>query len=383
MTNSTLRPEEQSLPVQPVTELNAYGYYVLVDNLYYPVYPYDIQVEFGFNKLGKLRYVPADADLRVIVYMPEWMPDHTVFFAQDLDVVNHDFTKKLEPLAKPVTKDIFEITLPALHEGQLLIIRDYKGLYGVGVGSISDALVELFNTTDAPAAAVLSDINQALKSFPENLQLPASKSVWESKEVDDKSNKVWDDVLEKLEQYNSRDDRPGKLVFADDVEHEIGYYLSLGDNLPHKEEADKILAEIDAFKNKKEETAPAALPDKSLLGKNITVYESNSFTLCWVEIGDEYLLRFQGLSNEFDQKVLRHKKQIQNEATGAFILSTTEITANNWNTFTYENDGWGGLKTMVYPPLIQQQEYVYKFNDTYSDSPEDLYNDYCKQQEEK
>lgn len=383
MTNSVQNPLEESLIAPAFEELTAYGYYVLIDQVYYLITPYDIQVEFGFNKLGKLTYAPVEDQFTIVVYKPEWDYDQTVFFAQDLDIVNHNYTKKIEPMIEKFGQHIHKLTFPALHKGQLLVIRDINNLYGIGMGSISDTLVELFNTTNAPAAAVLSNINQALKSFPQNLQLQASKGVWELKEIDDKSQKAWEGVQKKLAQYNEREDRAGKLVFADDVVHEINYYLSIGDSPAHKEEAEEILKEIDAFKNQKEEATAVPLPDKSLLSSQVTVYVSRTFTVTYVEIGDEVLLRFTGIPNEFDNKVLRHKKQIQNEFSGAFILSTTEITGKNWNTFSYENNGWGGHRTFVYPPNINQQTDVYLDIDYIPESAEDMYNDYCSQLEQK
>lgn len=384
MTNSSQSPLEASLPAPAFQEISTYGYYVLIDQLYYQIAPYDIKMEFGFNKLGNLTYAPVENDdITIIVFQPEWYYENTAFFAQDLDIVNHDYTKKIEPMIERLGKTMHQLKFPALHKGQLLVIRDLNNLYGIGMGSISDTLVNLFNTTNAPAAAVLSDLKQALKSFPENLQLQASKGVWELKEQDDRAVKAWKDVQKKLDQYNERTDRAGKLVFAGDVEHEINYYLSLGEDLPQQEEAKKILTEINAFKNQKEEIVSEPLPDKSLLSSQIMVYISRSFTITAVELGDEVLLRFTGLPNEFDKKVLRHKKKIQNEATGAYILTTTEVTGKDRNTFSYENNGWGSFRTFVYPPMVNQQVDVYLDIDQIPESPEDLYNDYCQQQEEK
>lgn len=383
MTNSSQNPQEATQLAPAFQELTSYGYYVLSDQMYYLITPCNIRVEFGFNKLGNLMYAPADDKITIVVYKPDWIYENTSFFAQDLDMVNHDYTKKIEPLIEKVATNVHLLTFPALHKGQLLVIRDINNLYAIGMGSISDRLVELFNSTDAPAAAVLNEINQALKSFPENLQLQASRGVWELKEEDDRAQKAWNGVIKKLDQYKERTDRPGKLVFANDVIHEINYYLSISDNLPHKEEAEQILAEIEAFKNQKEEVVSEPLPDKSLLSSKVVAYSSRTFTVTYVEIGDEVLLRFTGLPNEFDKKVLRHKKKIQNAANGAYILSTTEVTGNNWNTFNYENGGWGTVRIFVYPPKINQQTDVYLDLDYYGDSPEDLYDDYCKQLSEK
>ncbi|MDE1206008.1 hypothetical protein [Tenacibaculum larymnensis] len=359
-------------------ELSAYGYYVLVEGLFYTIESYTIKMEFGFNKLGSLKYAPADKEFKIVVFRPDWYYEHTSFFAQDLDIVNHDYTNRIEPRITKVAEQVYELEFPVLKRGQLLIIRDYNNLYGIGIGSVSEALVELFNTTKAPAYAVIDNIKKALKSFPDNLVIQALKGVWEHKELEEKTEKTWNTVREKLDNYNQRDDRGGKLVLADEALHEIAYYLSLDDNTPRKDEAKALIKEIEAFKNEKPETVKEELPEMSLLADSVRNYVGDMFTLTMVEIGDDVLLRFKGIPNEYDGVVLKHKKQVQNEATGAFLLQTNEINGENWNTFCYENDGWGGLYTYVYPPQINNKVYVKEGGET-EDSPLKLYKDYAKQ----
>lgn len=378
MKQTQTSPSEASQLAQASNELSVYGYYVLVDGLFYAIEPYAIKMEFGFNKLGNLKYAPVDKEFKIVVFRPGWYYEHTSFFAQDLDIVNHDYTKRIEPKITQVVPHVYELEFPVLKKGQLLVIKDYNNLYGIGIGSISDALVELFNITKAPAHAVIDNIKKALKSFPDNLVIQALKGVWEHKVLEEKTEKVWKTVQEKLENYNHRDDREGKLVLADDVLHEIAYYLSLDDNTPRKEEAEALVAEIETFKNEKPEVVKEALPDISLLADNVKCYITDTFTLTMVEIADEVLLRFKGIPNKYDGVVLRHKKQIQNEVTGAFLLQTNEVNGENWNTFCYENDGWGGLFTYVYPPKINNRVYV-KEGGVTEDTPLKLYKDYTKQ----
>ncbi|PIB36649.1 hypothetical protein BFP72_15190 [Reichenbachiella sp. 5M10] len=380
MTNFSKSQREESQQANPVTDLTEYGYYVLIDGAFYLIEPYSIQMEFGFNKLGQIKYAPVDeTPIRVIVYRPDWHYEHTSFFAQDLDVVNHDYTQRIEPQITQRAEHVFELHFPALTRGQLLVIRDYNNLYCIGMGSVSETLVQLFNTTDAPAYAVVENIKQALKSFPDNLQLQASLGVWELKNIDDKSAKAWKQVEEKWAQYNEREDREGKLLFAGDVEHEIAYYLSLDDQMPQREAAETMLSEIETLRQTKPEEETKEALDKAKLAPNTMVYRAGQFTVTAVEVGEEVLLRFTGLPNEFDGKVLRHQKAIQNESTGAYILQTTEVTGDNWNTFNHENDGWGGLRTFVYPPMIEQQFDVYYDEDLAGESPEQMYEDYCAQ----
>ncbi|MCQ0111418.1 hypothetical protein SAMN04487906_0231 [Zhouia amylolytica] len=371
-------PSEASQLAVSSKQLSAYGYYVLSDGLFYAIEPYSIKMEFGFNKLGGLKYAPASSDFKIVVFRPDWYYEHTSFFAQDLDIVNHDYTKRIEPKIVQVAEHVYELEFPALEKGQLLVIRDYNNLYGIGIGSISDALIELFNTTKAPPHAVIDNLKKALKSFPDNLVIQALKGVWEYKVLEEKTEKVWNAVQEKLQNYKGREDREGKLVLADDVLHEIQYYLSLADNTPRKVEAEALIAEIESYKSNKPQVEKQELPDISQLAEHVVCYSGDTFTLTMVDVGEEVLLRFKGIPNEYDNVVIRHKKQIQNEATGAFILQTDEINGENWNTFCYENDGWGGLYTYVYPPQINNQVYIQEGGIT-EDTPLKLYKDYSKQ----
>ena len=75
------------------------------------------------------------------------------------------------------------------------------------------------------------------------------------------------------------------------------------------------------------------------------------------------------------------KKTVQNEALGTFILQTSEINGNNWNTFSLENDGWGGGRVFVYPPMIEQQIDVYRDDEFEAENAKDIFNDYCAQLE--
>ncbi|MBL6449378.1 hypothetical protein JMN32_23910 [Fulvivirga sp. 29W222] len=385
MTNTTSNSAVEESQLAPVcNEPNQPGYFVYVDEKYYFIDPYHIQWEFGFHKLQNLKYAPVEGqDFKVIVNLPNWAPNHAAFFAQPIEIVNHDYTTPIEPKVTVNNFNRIELTFDKLKQGQLLIIRDQTNLYGIGIGSISGKLVDLFNTTDRPSHAVLGNLKDALKSFPNNVQLKELLGVWEEKYVVEKSEKTWATVLEKWETYKREEERGSKKVFANDVEHEIEYYLSLADNQPNKGEAESILEKIEVFRNTKVDLGPKRLPGREELSGRVTCYRgygSMDLFITMVEVGSkgDVLLRFRGLPNEADGVVYLHKKAIQNESTGSYILQSSEINGDNWNTLSYENDGWGGGRLFVYPPLVNQAiDIAVDHRAEGVESPDEMYDDYC------
>lgn len=383
-TTGTTATEETQLAVES-NELRQPGYFVEVGEKYYSIDPYHIQWEFGFHKLRDLKYAPVtDQQFKIVVNIPDWTPDKAAFFAQPIEIVNHDYTIPIKPT---VTNGFnrYELTFDNLKPGQLLIIRDHNNLYGIGIGSISDKLIDLFSTADGPAHAVLGNVKDALKSFPDHAGLQGLLGEWEEKYISAKSEKAWETVQEKWQKYKQEEERGAKKVFANDVENEIAYYLSLTDSPANREEAESMLAEIEVFKNTKPDITPKPLPGKDELSSRVTCYRSYGpmdLLITMVEIGSEgnAFLRFKGLPNEADGVVYLHKKAVQNSSTGSYILQSSEINGDNWNTLSYENDGWGGGRLFVYPPLVNQAiDIAVDHRAEGVESPEDLYDDYCNQ----
>ncbi len=381
--NDTLNSESQ-LAVK-TGEMTSYGYYLSVDNEFYQVAPYDIKLEFGLNKLGKVQYAPINESIKLFVYRPDWEYKQTSFYAQELNVVNHDYTNLIEPQIIKHKDDLYELVFPGLKSGYLLVIRDINNLYAIGLGSISDHLVNLFNTTDAPVHAVFEDVKQALKSFPDNEQLKNAKVMWENRYHNDKVNEIWENILSKHKKFEEHENRGDKLVFARDTLQEINYYFSLEGEKTQIDSVESMKSQLEAYIDDVPPVQEKAPLDKSKLSPSLVIYRSHQFIITMAEIGNEYLLRFKGITNEYNGKVVRHSKNIQNESTGSFILKTDEIVGKeNWNTFSYENDGWGGSRSFVYPPLINERHDVYQVNEfdtdiEIEDTTEKLFNDYNKQ----
>ncbi len=380
MSNFSQSPLEASQPAELHASPQGIGYYIRTSEGFHALEPFNIQWEFGFNKLQGVRHADVSGGFTIVVHQLDWRPDHSHFFAQDLDIVNHDYTTRIQP--KEIIQrgeNIFELSFPNLKEGQLLVIRDAHNLFAIGIGSISDALLKVFNSTKAPSHAVVGNIKDAIKSFPENVLLQAMLTVWEQKASGDKANKAWETVLEKKKAFEEAEKRDSKLVLGGDMCHEIQYYLSLEENPANSVEAKALISAFEEFKNNAPEVASEPLPEKEKLASKITQYRTygpSDMVVTTVEIGDEVLVRFKGLPNEADGVVYRHKKAIQNEATGAFILQSSEIQGENWNTMSYENDGWGGNRLFSYPPMIEQQVDLFIDENEVEDSPEKLYEDY-------
>ncbi|MEH0157017.1 hypothetical protein V6R21_23050 [Limibacter armeniacum] len=382
MAHTHKSPLEESLLAEAVTQPTEYGYYLSYNDLYYKLESCTVRYDFSYHKLRGIKHIPfQDTDIKVIAHFPDWNYQQTNFFIQGLNDLNLNNPKQTEPVSFfQKGADTYELSFTNIREGQMLFVCEYNNQYAMGIGSISDALLEMFNSGDDKTSSVFGNITMALKSFPENLQLQALKSIWEQKETDEKTAKIWEVVLQKYSDFENREDREGKLVFADDTLHEIQYYLSLDSHPAQKEEAEKLIQLLEAFKNEKVEQVKTELPDRSLLAKNAIVYKGDYFTLTTVQIGDELLLRFNGIPNHFDGVVLRHKKRIQNDFTGDYILQTNEVNGDNWNTFCCEADSWTGRSYLfVYPPLIDTKVGVQIDYSNTDDTPEKVYDDYCRQ----
>lgn len=382
-TTGNAATEQSQLAIES-TELSRPGYFVAVGGKYYSIDSYHIQWEFGFHKLRDLKYAPVASgeEFKVVVSIPDWRPEQAAFFAQPIDIINHDYTIPIKPVISNGFNRV-ELTFDNLKPGQLLIIRDHTGLYGIGIGSITYRLVELFTHTDAPAHAVLGNIKDAIKSFPDHSGLQELQATWEEKYTQAKSAKAWEAVLEKWQNYKLEEERGSKKVFADNVENEITYYLSLSENPANREEAASMLENIETFRNTKVEPRRKLLPGKEELSSRVTCYRSYGpmdLLITMVEIGSkgDVLLRFKGIPNEADGVVYLHKKAIQNESTGSYILQSSEINGDNWNTLSFENDGWGGGRLFVYPPLVNQAiDIAVDHRAENVESPEQMYDDYC------
>lgn len=390
----------KSLPSPLIREIESEGYYFKTSQGYYRAAPFAIEWEFGFNKLAKIPYFELIGEpITMIVYKKNWSFENTYFLVQSLDIVNHDHTQQVVPKIKPMGHDRYELTFPGLEPKHLLIMRDVNGFYCTSFGSISGRLEELFQSTDAPAHAVLGNLKSALKSFPGNKILKALLPQWQMKRDLARAADTWETIDKKWHEYSQESRPDSKQALAEKVEQEIRYYMSFADELPLGEKlpkADDGQRMLDMLQQQREEIGrlkshkKVVIPTEEDLRGSVSRYRaySNNLTITLVNIGDEgdVLMRFNGIPNKHNGKVYRHKKELQNEATGAFIYKSDEINGENWNTFNLENDGWGGERNYVYPPDIEEQVNIHADNDEKEkpiESAQDLLKDYVERIQQK
>ena len=338
-----------------------------------------------------MNHTPFNGELTIIVHQKDWQLKHTGFFAQKLAIVNHDNYQRLVPKIAPLESDTYSVTFKNLNKDQILIIKDTNGLYSIALSEISQTLITLFSNSDAPAYAVLANVKDALKSFPNNSELQALLPVWEHKAAEQKLSQAWDKVLEQRAVFLQAKDSESKVVYANNLERDITYVTSLGATSSQKKQIVKMQLAIDEFRKQRLiANQEIEIPAASDVNGNVTRYrasgEHGELTITMVNIGAEgdVLMRFHGLPNNANDVVYRHRKAVQNSATGSYIFKSSEINGDNWNTFNVENDGWGGKNSYVYPPKVNQRYSIYLDNSSTNGAIEDssqLYKDYVSRLE--
>jgi hypothetical protein len=361
------------------------GFYVKTGGKYYLASHFDIKWEFGFNKLADVKYAPIEREFELYVYRRNWHPAEAAFFSQELALVNHDYAaKQLAPHVKPVADNLYQLMFEGLEANKLLIIRDHSGLFTIGLGNVLQRLIHVFSSAEAEPHVVVSNLKDALRSFPDNETLSALLPLWEERHAQARAESTWQAVMAEWEKFEGATDPDTKAVFASNTDHEIELYLNTMEQPEHIERAGTLQQAIKDFHaNNIVSTTDIPVPDRSEVSSSVTRYRSQSLMnliITFVDVGDEgdVLIRFKGLPNEHDNKVYRHKKAIQNDSTGAFIYQTKELDGSNWNTFMYENDGWNS-STSIYPLGIEEQADVYMDNDEADEkieSADQLYGDY-------
>lgn len=392
--------------VAPLTEYpSAIGYYLRTGkHQFYHIGEYILRGELGLNKLGQVTHVPLDNDIDSfeliinaanVVDLQRLAPR---FYAQSAAIVNPDFVKVLDVQAEQVAENIFRVKAGNLEKGDIITIVDTNAVYAVSLGEISQNLVDTFSTIDWPASEIVYSLEQALKSFPDNQDLKNLLAQKRVNQGNEKLAKISKDIDQKVNNFNSAEKHASKRVHADDVIHEIEYYEAVaeeaGESLP--EHIVQLKKEMKTFLETPERQVLPEL-DKSKIASEVTYFQVSRFNgtsagsgnliVSVLAVGEQdMLIRFRGIANEFDGKVLRARKEITNDSTKTYIAKTTEVTGNNWNLFMYENDGWSSGSFSAYPPAIQTKVDLYRSSgDDIStiDSPEAMFSDYMKSVDSK
>jgi|GEM_PF-5707682 len=365
-------------------DIENYGYYVASQGVFYQAKPSKLRYKFDLSKLAGISSVPANSDAKpyhVLVYKDEWSLNDTNFYVFDLDFNLHRFNENTVPNVKKLGDNRYQLTFDGLSAGQVLFAMDNSGMYAISIGDLEQEVLSIFNAPTGSAGLIEDRLRLALKSFPENDKLKSLRKTWIAKKAEEKDLAAWKGVEKEYDKYKAENDIDTRDVFAKNALREIKYYLSLGDSPKYKSKALKLQKEIEdnqekslaQIKNKKLD-----IPDQATLKEEVRYFsDGKGLKVAIVEIGNDgdVLIRFSGLKNEYDKKVYRHKKSIQNSRTGEYIYQTRELNGKNRNSFVVENSGWSG-RTFVYAPGIDERIYIGSDDSAADDSALQIYRDY-------
>jgi hypothetical protein len=390
----------QSRLANVVETPSSVGYYIRTANdEIYPIEQYIVRGELGLNKLADVSHIPvseaSDIDgIEIIINIDNVVDLQRLaprFFAQSAAISNPDFVKALEFNAEQIAENLFRIQLTNVEMGDIITVVDNNMVYAISMGEITENLVNTFSVINWPAHEITYSLEQALKSFPENQPMKDLLAEKLKDKGSEKLTKISQDIDSKLNNFNSVDRHASKLVHAEDVLHEINYFEAVSEELglAVEQRIVDLKSDMQAFIDTPEATTVADL-DTSKIGSEVTYYQTSNFggtatgagnvVVSVVAVGStDLLIRFRGIGNEFEGKVLRASKEITNDSLNTYIAKTTEVTGTNWNLFMYENDGWGGASFSAYPPAIQDKVDLYRTTEDKvqtTDSPQALLDDY-------
>tara|TARA_Y100000296_G_C5153672_1_gene247804 strand:- start:88 stop:1428 length:1341 start_codon:yes stop_codon:yes gene_type:complete len=390
----------QSRLANVVETPSSVGYYIRTANdEIYPIEQYIVRGELGLNKLADVSHIPvseaSDIDgIEIVINIDNVVDLQRLaprFFAQSAAISNPDFVKALEFNAEQIAENLFRIQLTNVEMGDIITVVDNNMVYAISMGEITENLVNTFSVINWPAHEITYSLEQALKSFPENQPMKDLLAEKLKDKGSEKLTKISQDIDSKLNNFNSVDRHASKLVHAEDVLHEINYFEAVSEELglAVEQRIVDLKSDMQAFIDTPEATTVADL-DTSKIGSEVTYYQTSNFggtatgagnvVVSVVAVGStDLLIRFRGIGNEFEGKVLRASKEITNDSLNTYIAKTTEVTGTNWNLFMYENDGWGGASFSAYPPAIQDKVDLYRTTEDKvqtTDSPQALLDDY-------
>ncbi|RJG50704.1 hypothetical protein [Motilimonas pumila] len=120
------------------------------------------------------------------------------------------------------------------------------------------------------------------------------------------------------------------------------------------------------------------------LGKYPKVYQTQDYQVTILRIGSKeaqtYLVKVDGLDNDFDGQIYKHHTLCDNTSCKKYKLETKEIpgTQRWWTIQTTQS--WGGNTGLVmYPPGIEEKQYLYKAERPKSFEPAAFYQTYLGQ----
>lgn len=397
--NGVKEMTSQSRLATALSAPSAIGYYISKGgNTFYPIEKYIVRGELGLNKLAHVPHVPINQPSDVNEIELVINADNAVdlqrlaprFYAQSAAIIHPDYVKALEFQAEQVASNLFRVRLSNIEQGDIITVVDNNAVYAISLGEITDNIVRIMSSIDWPAYKITDSLQQALKSFPDSQPMKDLLAIKLADKGNEKLIKISTDIDGKLAKFNSADKHGSKLVHAKDVVHEIGYYEAVANEAgqPVEQRILDIKTQMQTFIDTPAVTVLPAL-DTSLVANQVSYFQSSPYSATSVGTGAievsvlavgevDFLIRFKGIGNQFEGKVIRARKEITNDSLNTYIAATTEVTGENWNLFLYENDGWSASYS-AYPPAIETKVDLFSVKESdvsALDSPQAMLDDY-------
>lgn len=120
------------------------------------------------------------------------------------------------------------------------------------------------------------------------------------------------------------------------------------------------------------------------LGKYPQVYQSGNYTVTLLRVGEveqkNYLVRVEGIDNDFDGEIFLHRTLCDNTTCEKYKLETKQIPGKErWWTIQTTNDWASRTGLILYPPGIEQKQYLSKLERPKEFNPAAFYQAYLTQ----
>lgn len=130
--------------------------------------------------------------------------------------------------------------------------------------------------------------------------------------------------------------------------------------------------------------SPYAIAGKVELGKYPQVFQSGDMIVTMLRVGKEkdntVLIKVDGIDNQHDGQIYKHKKKCDNKRCTSYKFETKEIKGKKrWWTFQ-SSRSWGEYSYVTFfPPGISKKHGIYKTSRPKGFDPEKFYKEYLGQ----
>jgi len=227
------------------TELpKEYGYYVETGGSYQRLTPYPHQ-KFDFGRFSEVNQI-ADANTNgktvILLHKKEFDQFEVAAVVRKIAIVNHEFFTEVKPVIEPLdSADYYRLTFSDLAANDVLFIHDLDSVYALAVGQPLKQLQLLFAAEQDSPAAALANVEDALKSFPEDKSLLASRKKLETDSTIVDQNRVFEYAVEQEQRAEKMETLSAKV---DMLKRAKAYYGAYIEKYPQGVHVDKAQERI-------------------------------------------------------------------------------------------------------------------------------------------